>query len=71
MYCQSHVYWKDEGKNWDPKVGEEQLWTYNCKDCVITYEVDQRIQEQDQRIQERDQRIQALEDELVRTRTGT
>lgn len=40
MYCEEHIYWKDESKNWDPKMGEDQLWTYNCKDCVITFEVD-------------------------------
>jgi DNA polymerase-1 len=40
MYCTSHVYWKDEGKLWDPSVAEDQLWTYNCKDAVITFEVD-------------------------------
>lgn len=40
MYCEHHLYWKDEGKEWDAKTGEEQLWTYNCKDAVITFEVD-------------------------------
>lgn len=40
MYCKYHVYWKDEGKEWDEKTGEDQLWTYNCKDCVVTFEVD-------------------------------
>lgn len=44
MYCEHHVYWKGESKDWDPKVGEEQLWTYNCKDAVITYEADEVIQ---------------------------
>jgi DNA polymerase I len=44
LYCANHVYWKDEGKNWEPKVGEEQLWAYNCKDCVVTYEADAAIQ---------------------------
>jgi DNA polymerase I-like protein with 3'-5' exonuclease and polymerase domains/uracil-DNA glycosylase len=39
LYCDYYVYWKDEGKNWDPKVGEDQLWYYNCEDCVYTYEV--------------------------------
>ena len=39
MYCKWHVYWKDESKEWDPKLGEEQLWLYNCKDCCATYEV--------------------------------
>lgn len=45
FWCENHVYWKDESKNWDPKLGEDQLWTYNCKDCVITFEVDEKQQE--------------------------
>lgn len=40
MYCERHVYWKDDGKTWDPKVPEEQLWTYNCEDAVRTFEID-------------------------------
>lgn len=40
MYAEHHVYWKDEGKEWNPKIPEDQYWTYNCKDAVITYEVD-------------------------------
>lgn len=41
LYSEDHVYWKDEGKEWDAtKVNEDQLWEYNCKDCVKTYEVD-------------------------------
>jgi DNA polymerase-1 len=40
MYCAHHVYWKDEGKEWDPRMGEDQFWTYNCKDAVATYEID-------------------------------
>lgn len=44
MYCDYYVYWKDEGKNWDPALGEEQLWWYNCLDCVYTFEVDEEIQ---------------------------
>jgi uracil-DNA glycosylase family 4 len=39
MYCNYHRYWKDESKDWNPKVGEDQLWNYNCKDCVVTFEV--------------------------------
>lgn len=39
MYREHHLYWKDEGKNWDPKVhNEDQLWEYNCLDAVATYE---------------------------------
>lgn len=41
MYCEFHEYWKDEGKEWDPKKhDEDSYWGYNCKDAVITYEVD-------------------------------
>lgn len=39
MYASFHQFWKNEGKEWDRNVPEEQLWTYNCKDAVITYEV--------------------------------
>ncbi len=42
MHCEHHLYWKDEGKEWDPKKHkEDQYWEYNCKDAVITYEVDE------------------------------
>lgn len=44
MYCQFHEYWKDEGKEWNPKVhDEDSYWTYNCKDAVITFEVDEAL----------------------------
>ena len=39
LYCNYHRYWKDESKDWDPNVGEAQLWEYNCKDAVTTWEV--------------------------------
>lgn len=44
LYTDFHVYWKDESKNWDPKLGERQLWIYNCKDCCTTYEIDTQQQ---------------------------
>lgn len=44
MYCEEHVYWKDDGKDWDAKTGEDQLWRYNCVDAVVTYEVDEEEQ---------------------------
>jgi len=45
MYCEHHEYWKDEGKEWDPKKhDEDQYWQYNCKDAVITFEVDETEQ---------------------------
>jgi len=39
MYCNYYVFWKDEGKNWAENQNEEELWHYNCLDCVYTYEV--------------------------------
>lgn len=44
LYCSYHVYWKDESKDWHPKLGERQLWIYNCKDACVTYEVDEEQQ---------------------------
>lgn len=38
MYCDHYVYWKDDGKTWDRKMGEDQLWAYNGEDCARTYE---------------------------------
>lgn len=43
MYCNYHRYWKDDGKTWDPTIPEDQLWIYNCEDCVRTYEVWQSL----------------------------
>lgn len=40
MYCEYHRYWKDDGKNFDPRYdNEERLWGYNCEDCVRTLEI--------------------------------
>jgi uracil-DNA glycosylase len=38
QHCHYHCYWKDESTNWDPRLGEEQFWIYNCKDLSATYE---------------------------------
>ena len=45
MYCDYYQYWKDESKDWNPTVGEDQLWTYNCKDAVATFEVHEILAE--------------------------
>lgn len=40
MYCEFYVYWKDELT--DYRTLPEDLikfWTYNCKDCVVTFEI--------------------------------
>ena len=39
MYCDFHQYWKDDLKEADMKVDNNQRWTYNCRDAVVTYEV--------------------------------
>lgn len=40
MYCKYHLYWKDDGKGWDPTINDEMdYWHYNCTDLVRTYEV--------------------------------
>lgn len=38
FYNEYHLYWKDESKDWDPTLGESQLWFYNCKDACATFE---------------------------------
>lgn len=32
-------YWKDEGKSHGGRVRDHDLWTYNCKDVVVTLEI--------------------------------
>lgn len=44
LYCEHYVYWKGESKEWDGAQEEDTLWTYNCKDAVITFEVDEAQQ---------------------------
>ncbi len=41
MYLEDHVYWKDDGKDWDPSMPEEKHWTYNCTDAVRTFAIDE------------------------------
>ena len=39
LYCAHHIYWKDDGKEWDSKhLGFEKLLQYNAIDCMRTYE---------------------------------
>ena len=41
MYADYYVFWKEEGKDWEKHMREEELWHYNCLDCVYTDEVGQ------------------------------
>lgn len=39
MYCAYYCYWKDDGRNFDPTIGDERTyWAYNCEDCIRTFE---------------------------------
>ncbi|MCF6239370.1 MAG: hypothetical protein L3J79_11295, partial [Candidatus Marinimicrobia bacterium] len=39
IYNMYHRYWKDDSKFMDAGKNEDVLWTYNCRDCVVTWEV--------------------------------
>lgn len=40
LYCHYHRYWKDELKDYNKMPDDiHKYWTYNCKDCVITFEI--------------------------------
>lgn len=39
LYCDYYLYWKEDGKEWDPTVPEDQLWRYNGVDGVRTLEI--------------------------------
>jgi DNA polymerase I-like protein with 3'-5' exonuclease and polymerase domains/uracil-DNA glycosylase len=39
MYCEDYVYWKEDLKEADKHLSDDQRWEYNCKDCCYTYEV--------------------------------
>ncbi len=43
MYCDYHRYWKEEGRNWNVSMDEDQYWAYNCKDCAITFEAAEEL----------------------------
>lgn len=40
MYNPDHLYWKDEGREWNASIPEDEYWTYNCKDAAITFDID-------------------------------
>ena len=43
LYCEHHRYWKDDGKEWEAKMDEDQLWRYNGEDCCRTYEIAEEL----------------------------
>lgn len=44
IYNHYHRFWKDEGREFHPTFSDEQHWTYNCKDCVNTYQANTHLQ---------------------------
>lgn len=43
MYCEDHLYWKDDRTLWqqgEDGEGEDSYWIYNCTDCVRTFSID-------------------------------
>jgi DNA polymerase I-like protein with 3'-5' exonuclease and polymerase domains len=32
-------YYKDDGRNWRPDLGDHALWRYNCMDVIKTHEI--------------------------------
>ena len=45
LYCEHHVYWKDEGKEWNTSIPEESYWAYNCKDAIATWEISYALED--------------------------
>ena len=39
LYCKHYVYWKDDKNELFGGVDQHKLWTYNCMDCVRTFEI--------------------------------
>lgn len=43
MYCDYRLFWKNESKEWKKKMDEDILWRYNCTDCVVTFEIREKL----------------------------
>jgi uracil-DNA glycosylase len=55
MYCEYYRFWKDDGKKWDSSMPEDDLWRYNCEDCVRTFECYEALNDLVDRMQMREQ----------------
>lgn len=45
IYCDHYEFWKDDGKNWDPSMPEEDHWNYNIDDLFYTREIRKKQEE--------------------------
>ena len=43
LYNRFHRHWKEEGKTWNKTIPQEVHWSYNCKDCIATWEAKQEL----------------------------
>jgi len=37
-HCTRTPYYKDDGRRWNPNVGDHAFWKYNCMDVMVTLE---------------------------------
>jgi DNA polymerase I-like protein with 3'-5' exonuclease and polymerase domains/uracil-DNA glycosylase len=42
MYCDYHVYWKEDAKDWGKIADFDAFFRYNCMDCCRTWEIAQQ-----------------------------
>ena len=38
------IFYKDDGRHWEPSMGEERFWQYNCLDVMVTFEAAQKME---------------------------
>lgn len=44
LYLPFHQYWKDDLKEANTNSNDSQRWEYNCKDCIVTWELYEPLQ---------------------------
>lgn len=49
MYCEHHVFWKEDSKEALKVENDDEYWIYNCRDCVKTYEIMNILEQQHER----------------------
>ncbi len=55
LYCDDHVYWKDESGEAAEDGDDDRAWRYNGTDCCRTYEIDEKLQAQTEAMEMADQ----------------
>lgn len=44
LYCEYYWFWKEDSKEWDTSLGLPALLSYNCMDCIRTFEASTELQ---------------------------